>query len=212
MIHNEFKIKKYLVVKNFLSKEMSNFLYSIFLNKKSLADFLFHTKYISPFESIFGKYNDPQMNNKNTFCLYGDLVFDTLLYNSTKKISELTGMELFPTYTFGRIYNKGDILERHTDRPACEVSLTLNLGGDPWAIYLDPTGGTNKKGKKIILEPGDILLYKGNELEHWRNKFTGNICAQIFLHYTSNKFKHKMYDTRPMLGLPAYFKKEEPND
>jgi len=206
---NKFMDKKYLVVKNFISKEMSDFLFSVFLNKKSVTDFLFRTKYISPFEKIFGFYNDPQMNNhKNTFALYGDVIFDTLLYNSTKKISELTGTELFPTYTYGRIYNKGNTLERHKDREACEVSLTLNLGGDPWPIYIDPTGSINKKGKKVILNPGDTLIYKGNELEHWRNKFTGNICAQVFLHYTSLKFKNKLYDSRPMLGLPQYFKND----
>ena len=89
---NKFMDKKYLVVKNFIPKEMSDFLFSVFLNKKSVTDFLFRTKYISPFEKIFGFYNDPQMNNhKNTFALYGDAIFDTLLYNSTKKISGLTG-------------------------------------------------------------------------------------------------------------------------
>mgnify|MGYP006143245343 FL=1 len=54
-----------------------------------------------------------------------------------------------------------------------------------------------------------MLIYKGNELEHWRESFQGQNCIQVFLHYnTSNKkFKNNLFDSRPHLGLPPYFKK-----
>jgi hypothetical protein len=107
-----------------------------------------------------------------------------------------TNLDLIPTYSYARVYEKGSILKRHKDRPSCEISTTLNLGGDPWPIYLDPTGSNNvideyknimkpnaPAGIRVDLEPGDMLVYSGCELEHWREEFTGNICAQVFLHY-----------------------------
>jgi hypothetical protein len=38
-------------------------------------------------------------------------------------------------------------------------------------------------GNRVDLEPGDMLVYSGCELEHWRNEFMGNMCGQVFLHY-----------------------------
>jgi hypothetical protein len=121
------------------------------------------------------------------------------------------------------VYEKGSILKRHKDRPSCEISTTLNLGGDPWAIYLDTTGSNNvideyknimkpdaPKGIKVDLEPGDMLVYSGCELEHWREEFKGENCGQVFLHYNNLKTKRSkenIYDRRPHLGLPAWFKK-----
>jgi hypothetical protein len=121
-----------------------------------------------------------------------------------------TGLKLNTNYSYARIYKKGDILKRHKDRFSCEISTTLNLGGDVWPIYLDPTGKENNKGIKVILNPGDMLVYKGNELEHWREPFTGEKCAQVFLHYNNiatENAKDNIFDRRPHLGLPAYFKK-----
>jgi hypothetical protein len=134
-----------------------------------------------------------------------------------------TGLKLTPNYSYARIYKKGDVLHRHKDRFSCEISTTLNLGGDPWPIYLDPTGKdyvidpykniikpNAPKGIKILLQPGDMLVYKGNELEHWREPFEGEQCCQVFLHYNNIKTKgsaENLFDTRPHLGLPEFFKK-----
>jgi len=55
-----------------------------------------------------------------------------------------------------------------------------------------------------------MLIYSGCELEHWREEFKGESCGQVFLHYnkTGSKIsKQNKFDRRPMLGLPAYFKK-----
>jgi hypothetical protein len=101
------------------------------------------------------------------------------------------------------------VLARHKDRFSCEISTTLNLGGDPWPIYLDPTGKKGQAGIKVDLEPGDMLLYSGCELEHWREEFTGQNCGQVFLHYNkkgSKLAKENEFDKRPFLGLPAWYK------
>ena len=84
-------------------------------------------------------------------------------------------------------------LKRHKDRFSCEISTTMNLGGDDWPIYLEPswkkgvTTSSNAKGVKVDLKPGDMLVYSGCELEHWREKFKGKECVQVFLHYNNRK-------------------------
>ena len=137
-------------------------------------------------------------------------------------MEKATGLKLYPAYTYARIYKKGDILKRHKDRFSCEISTTMNLGGDDWPIYLEPDpkkGGVkpgvgyvsdNTKGVRVDLKPGDMLVYSGCELEHWREKFKGKECVQVFLHYNNRKTpgaKDNMFDKRPHLGLPSWFKR-----
>ena len=118
---------------------------------------------------------------------------------------KITDQTIFPTYSYSRLYTNGHELKRHKDRPSCEISATVNLGGDSWPIFIEPSGKKNKKGKKVILKPGDILFYYGCDLEHWREPFKGKFCAQAFLHYSTNE-KLK-YDYREYLGLPSKSKK-----
>ena len=85
----------------------------------------------------------------------------------------------------------------------------MNLGGDDWPIYLEPSGEEGKKGTKVILNQGDMLIYKGCEVEHWREAFEGDNCGQVFLHYndaSDPKAEENKYDRRPFLGLPTWFK------
>jgi hypothetical protein len=134
---------------------------------------------------------------------------DDLLQGLHKKMEKETGFKLQPAYSYARIYKTGDVLHRHKDRYSCEVSTTLNLGGDPWPIYLEPSGKTGMAGIKVNLDQGDMLVYMGCELEHWRDAFPGKDCGQVFLHYndkTKKTAKENLYDKRPFLGLPAWFK------
>ena len=134
---------------------------------------------------------------------------ETLLEKVKPTMEKHTGLKLSPTYSYARIYKNGDVLARHKDRYSCEISTTLNLGGDKWPIYLDPTSKTGQAGIKVDLEPGDMLIYSGCELEHWREEFKGKDCGQVFLHYnksSSKKAKENLYDKRPFLGLPNWFK------
>jgi hypothetical protein len=84
------------------------------------------------------------------------------------------------------------------------------LGGDSWPIYLEPSGKKGMKGIKVDLKPGDMLVYSGCELEHWREKFKGKSCGQVFLHYNNEKTpgsSQNLFDKRPHVGLPSWFKK-----
>jgi len=211
-----FKDKKYLVIKKAISFELANFAFNYFLLKRDAAAWMYKNNYISKFTPGFGTWEDRQV--PNTYSCYGDTFMETLMMKVLPLMQQHTGMNLVPCYTYARIYKKGDILKRHKDRPSCEISTTLHLGGEPWTIFLDPTGANYvvdeykqihkpnaPKGIPITLEVGDMLVYSGCDLEHWREPFEGEHCAQVFLHYnnidgpfgTENKF-----DKRPLLGIP----------
>ena len=106
--------------------------------------------------------------------------------------------------SYARLYKHGDVLARHKDRVACAISSTINLGGDPWPIYLNTTKNIAQDGFKVDLAPGDLLMYSGDKMEHWREEFQGDISGQVFLHYNEAGSKNK-YDGRPILGLPDEF-------
>ncbi len=198
----------YKVIRQVISKELVDFVYSYFLMKRKVARKLYDDRYISQFNYDYGRWNDEQI--PDTYSHYADIAMETLLQNLQPKIEEETGLKLTPTYSYARIYKKGDILERHKDRYSCEISTTLNLGGDDWSIYLEPSGETGKEGVKVDLKPGDALIYRGCEVEHWREEFEGENCGQVFLHYNNKdgKFqKNNIFDSRPMLGLPGWYKK-----
>ncbi len=213
-----FKEKKYTVIRKAISYELANFGYNYLLLKRDAVKWMQDNNYISMFTPGFGTWEDKQV--PNTYSVYSDMFMETLMMKVLPVMQQHTEMNLIPCYTYTRIYKKGDILHRHKDRPSCEISTTLHLGGDPWPIFLDPTGADNilsgtetttvvkpnaPKGIPVDLEVGDMLVYSGCELEHWREPFEGDNCAQVFLHYnnvdgpfgTQNKF-----DKRPLLGIP----------
>ena len=199
-----YKKNSYLIVKNAIPIDVANFVYDYFNMKKRTFITLKETGYISKFDVDWGQY-DKQV--PTAYAHYADLAMETILDILTPKMSKLTKLDLTPTYSYARIYGKGDILHRHTDRYSCEVSTTLNLGGDMWPICLIDK---NKKHKEIKLNPSDMLIYNGCELEHWRDEFKGDICSQVFLHYNikNDKADTNLYDNRLHLGLPSGFKKD----
>ena len=197
----------YKIIKQAISKELAEFVYSYFLTKRKVARRFFDDRYISPFTTEFGVWNDEQI--PETYSHYADVAMETLLEKLKPLMEKESGLKLNETYSYARIYKKGDELKRHKDRYSCEVSTTLNLGGDEWPIYLEPSGEEEKEGIKVILNQGDMLVYKGCDVEHWREKFEGENCGQVFLHYndaSDEKAEQNKYDGRPFLGLPAWFK------
>ena len=202
-----FKKNKYQVIKGAISKELADFCYQYFLNKRAVARHLFDSKFISPYTDYFGVWNDQQI--PETYSHYGDIVMETLLQRVKPIMEEKSGVKLIETYSYARIYKKGDILKRHKDRFSCEISTTMHLGGDDWSIFLEPSGEEGKEGVEVKLKAGDMLMYRGCELEHWREPFEGENCGQVFLHYNDANSKNAQanrFDRRPMLGLPAFFK------
>ena len=205
-----FKKNKYTVIKQAISKDLAAFVANYFSMQKQVYDTCRAQRYISPFENIIGHYENDNEQIPNTYSQYSNIAMETLMLKCQPKMEEVTGLKLYPAYTYARIYKKGDELKRHKDRFSCEISTTMNLGGDDWPIYLEPSGEVGKKGIKVDLKPGDMLVYSGCELEHWRNKFKGKECVQVFLHYNNRKTvgaRDNMFDKRPHLGLPSWFKR-----
>ena len=98
-------------------------------------------------------------------------------------VEDVFGGPLLPTYTYARQYTNGATLAVHTDRPACEVSVTLNLSSDvSWPIFMD--------GTPVEMNPGDAAVYLGIEVPHWRNAFPGTECVQVFMHYVDLNGPH----------------------
>ena len=209
-----FKTKKYQVIKGALSKELSNFIFNYMMLQRDAVDFMMKNNKVNPANPFMGNRTDHQI--PGAYSKYADWVMETLLQYMRPIMKTKTGMDLVPTYSYTRLYEKGNILHRHKDRPSCEVSTTLHLGGEEWPIYLDPTGAdfvidkqTIKpgapKGMRVDLKVGDMLIYAGCDLEHWREPFEGKVCSQVFLHYNhaNGPFaKTNLLDGRPILGVP----------
>jgi hypothetical protein len=129
--------------------------------------------------------------------IHGTQTFDKLLVDLLPYFEKECGRKLYPTYSYARLYTNGEELKKHTDRESCEISATITLGfdGDVWSIYMS--------GNKVDMQIGDAVLYKGMELEHWREKYTGQWQAQVFLHYVdaNGKYAEWKYDKRKSLGV-----------
>ena len=211
----------YKIIKKIIPEDLSSFLFQYLDLKANAVNFLYEKKILDPTEYL-GNFFDGQIVGKY-YSHYADFAVETLLIFLQKEIEKQLNKKLVPTYSYTRMYYKGCVMYRHKDRASCELSGTLNLGGDPWSIFIDPTGKDSikgikknsnppepiikknaKKGKEIKLSPGDIMIYEGNKCEHWRNKFKGNKCGQVFLHYNYLDGKiglDNLYDKRPLLGL-----------
>ena len=211
-----FKTKKYQVIKGALSKDFSNFIFKYMMLQRDAVDFMMKNNTVNPYNPLIGTRLDRQI--PGCYSKYGDWVMETLLQYMRPIMKAKTGLELIPCYSYTRLYEKGNKLRRHKDRDSCEISTTLHLGGDPWPIFLDPSGADfvinedkeihkpgAPKGVQVDLKVGDMLIYSGCDLEHWRKPFQGSICSQVFLHYNhaNGPFaKTNLFDKRPMLGIP----------
>jgi hypothetical protein len=123
------------------------------------------------------------------FARCGDFHMEDLLESLVPEIEQVTQRPLFPTYSFFRVYKAGNRLERHTDRPACEFSVSVNLGYRApalWPLWVEGPLGA----RSAALEPGDAVVYRGIECPHWRESFDGEFAAQLFLHYVDQEGPH----------------------
>ena len=190
-----FAKNKYQVIRQAIPKDLANFVMNYFLLQQDAVAYMLKNNIINKHNPLIGNWEDEQV--PNAYAKYADWVMETLLQYVRPIMKQKTKLDLIPTYSYARIYNKGNILKKHKDRPSCEISTTLNLGGDHWSIYLE--------GTKVDLQQGDMLIYSGCELEHWREPFKGNFCVQVFLHYNhaNGKFgQENLFDKRPILGIP----------
>ena len=155
----------YLHIPNFISKEEANNLASELIEYSKLPGNLMKVDEQAP----------------NSLAKYNFLPFVKLLVKKIPDVSKILQEDVLPTYTYTRIYTQGEVLNRHRDRPACEISITLNLKKDnEWPIWFQ-----KPNGEEISLElnQGDAVMYLGEIADHWRNAYQGQEHVQLFLHY-----------------------------
>ena len=132
-----------------------------------------------------GLHGDPQAPRSKSMYNYPE--FLELLCDKTHRISKIVEQKVLPTYTYARVYMPGDDLTIHSDRDACELSLTVNLYQDKeWPIYIKKPNGETAQ---VTLHPGDAMIYLGCAAEHWRDVLPEGKHIQVFLHYVFSKGK-----------------------
>jgi hypothetical protein len=170
---------KHKLIKNFLTKEEINILtdYCRIIHRQNKTNF-----------------DNQNSNGDSSF--YGDPLMESLMLNKRQLVEKHIKLKLLPTYSYFRVYTYQSDLPKHKDRPSCEISVTVHINSDgtPWEIYVGD--------KKYITKPGDAVLYKGCEIDHWREPFKGDWHAQTFLHYVNLNGPNKNFymDQRRMWG------------
>lgn len=171
---------KYKLIKNFLTKEEIELL-SEFCK---IRHRLFSGETLQDFHKLY------------TTHFYGDPVMESLLQCKTKFLEKIVGKKLDPTYSFWRFYTWGDELEKHQDRPSCEISVTVHIDGNSnWPIYMEK--------EEVVTEIGDAVVYLGQELTHFRKPLEADYQTQCFLHYVDKDGPCAQYalDNRQTFGL-----------
>lgn len=155
----------YLHIPNFISKEEASSLANELIEYSKLPNNLMTSDNQAP----------------NSLAMYNYLPFVKLLVKKINEVSSILEEDVLPTYTYTRIYSQGEVLSRHKDRPACEISITLNLKKDnEWPIWFQKP---NREEISLELNQGDAVMYLGEIADHWRNEYQGQEHVQLFLHY-----------------------------
>jgi len=190
-----FEENKYVVIKNAISEETVKM---IQFQSQMLEDVICHNNHTLP---KFFNFSDKQV--PNSFSYYGALFTESMMLLLQPILEKHTGKQLLPTYSYMRIYYENSTLAKHTDRPSCEYSATVCIQCDaenPWPIQFEDI---RKQDVSVILREGDMAIYKGDELVHWRDECKYNKHIQVFLHYVdaNGKYADFKYDKRIMLGI-----------
>ena len=166
-----------MIIKNLIPKEFCQYFTHVLLRNIDLQE-----------GSEYNKTGvDPQAPKCRSYMDH-HIIFETLQERLWDRVEGHVGRPLIPTYAYARLYENGEVLETHVDRPACEVSVTLQLGRShhySYPIYLE--------GQRVDLAEGDGLLYLGKEQKHWRDKCDGPdgyYSGQVFLHYVYADGEH----------------------
>ena len=188
---SSFQSNGYIRVKNLIDTQTIKTISQYFENKINRGEWV-------------GK-KEVEVNDASKLGYYADPLIELMLKQCLPAVEEHTGLKLEPTYSFSRVYQGGEELTPHTDRPSCEISATINVActGDVWPIWMQ---FENNDPVKCMLNPGDAVIYKGCEVTHWRRKLPkGQINVQFMLHYVDKNGPYTEYkfDKREALGLAS---------
>jgi hypothetical protein len=184
-----FQTKKYIIIRGLLDPKLCEIVTDALLESKN-------------------KVNDSQCPLSKA--IYSLKEVERLMPPVQEIMEEINGQPLLPTYSYARVYQPGEVLEYHTDRPACEISISINLGqsGDDfrWPLWYANPDNIAERGP-AVLDPGDALMYHGMIVPHWRDKFEpprdDDWQTQCFLHYVNKIGPHanQEFDGRKGLNL-----------
>jgi len=152
------------VCKDILTKEMAQFLTHAMLRKYQMQ----------------GRDGDSQVSNALAIIDH-DFFLETVHESIWPKLEIILEEELLPTYTYARLYSNEDELKNHTDRPSCDISITVQLGRShhyAWPIYAGD--------QRFDLAEGDGVIYLGCDVPHWRKVCQGPndyYSGQAFFHF-----------------------------
>ena len=207
--HEYFETNGYLALQSIIPKDICNIVREYCLLQEKVAP----------------KKEEATGQVPHSHSIYADTLMETLMSFMRPHMEKFTGYELFPTYSYFRVYRPGMELTRHTDRPSCEISTTICFGFEyndvaedyNWGMYVDPTVRhdindpefipQNNPGIMTPQQAGDCIIYKGCEIEHWRDPFAAgenSYQVQGFFHYINKNgpyYPEYAYDKRPGLGF-----------
>lgn len=151
------------------------------------------------------KARDEGSQAASKFFYYADPLIESLLLACKSGVEQVVGKELLPTYSYSRVYQPGEELVPHVDRPSCEVSVTVNIAskGEASPIYMQYASNA---AEEHVLRPGDAVVYKGCDAKHWRKPLKdGQLNVQFMLHYVDRNGPNAACerDTRPAYGMSA---------
>lgn len=195
-----------IFIKEFFPKQVLNIAYQYTLLK---------------FSNQKGYIFDTQTNSISG--TYSDTLMETLLDLSTPVVENNVKKKLFPTYSYLRVYDKGSDLKVHTDRPACEYTVALCLGADPYEKPYELFVGEQDDNSdykyfdddeiyqryridfKFPMIPNNAVIFKGLEKVHWREFCVHDHYITVFLHYVDQEgpYKDKKFDERESLGAES---------
>lgn len=194
-----FKSKGYAMMRNVLDKRTLDILASYAMLQRYEA----------------GRYD--RDNDRAALGMYADSMGESLLVHLQSAVEAATGLTLLPCYSYLRIYGPNGNLRRHTDRPPAEIQTTLTIAGKAPAVW--PLN-IEVEGEVIALDvgPGDLAMFRGFDIPHWRDKLNGEFWIQMILNYVDagGEYAKFRFDRRPHIGPPedraAFQKKLADND
>ena len=180
---------KLYVIRNALSTETCEQLKIEYMMIKDVVEY-----------SSQGPTSDPIM--PGAFAMYSPVCFEAMGQTIKPMVEESVGCKLWQTFSYARVYVKGTNLVRHRDRTSGEwvANVCITRDNVDWPFYIELEG----KSHQILLEQGDMIIFRGHKDFHWRPKYTGDLQIQAFVSYVEKdgRYADNKYDGRPMLAAP----------
>eukprot|EP01006_Ploeotia_vitrea_P051535 TRINITY_DN67571_c9_g7_i1.p1 TRINITY_DN67571_c9_g7~~TRINITY_DN67571_c9_g7_i1.p1 ORF type:complete len:489 (+),score=34.69 TRINITY_DN67571_c9_g7_i1:71-1537(+) len=146
------------------------------------------------------EYSDPQVHSRYHY--HNDPVTRFIHAQYSDVVQRVAGRPTKPSYTYFASYTGGSVLAPHTDRLACEFTLTFQIDlkpeeplwpfcvkSSPLSIEATERGGSrdrppSQQEDKLLFAPGDGGLIWGRRIVHYRDALPAQQrSTNVFMHY-----------------------------